>query len=1482
MENTKRILPKGWADSVSLLADKILDSKEKNGEAVYLVQWKSSWETAKTLLPFEELIQQYWEGKRKDGAIYKVHLDKYAKRYYGGMSSQPAIKVQNGKIHRDLIFSKNPVTGESEYIEKVMTLQGKEEVTITKGLPPEPNIKKKRADNIVWVKPGVVIRSIDDNFQETSVLTREKWVQTPYSFFPKKMRNMSILLRREPPHSNISGVVQLNNKISRGIVTEMSVPSSTNERCSDKTMTNTLPANFIKVPKDQQLIFIKAENQNTGTAVRTGTPMLCSLPAVRLLPNILPKPGEMSTPTTESTITTSDVIPVFQPKSYTINPPANFLAPRYAVPVHQLPVPVQNNISRQTSSSPKIEEKNSVQAVNQPNSNLLREVQITRSVGTKAVSSANAAQSDASLIPPVVQVIHFEPSKGTKVRKINSKEASRASQLELHRRILDIIPDPEDIKVSTCNNKNADITSGQKTPTSSEEENISTTIPKSSDISRNVTPFIVKSIPYLNKETSIETTSLVKPQLGSTEVKQDVVCSVPRTDNDKSHTTILSSDDTGKSMNALAAPFVATKKDESNLAMGVLGEIDKKAVEVEGTIALNKQSPEIISTSNSEKVAPGQTELAIEVATSADNLPSKPASSTITPVESKASTESTATDFSEIEESGIGNDDIDFEMDSIVNLEEDVDKRELVKTMPPMRNTNKRALDGTQSINLKEIPDIIEFEYEPWKVAKEIDDSLTCFTTIESNSRKLFKCGKCTRTFKQEKGVIFHIRYIHYGWYPYHCPLCKQGYLDRREVYKHMDAHLGIKQYPCSTCGTMFLNTEELRKHYKEHYYERRFQCDVCGERFGRKSALAGHQLIHDLKKQFACEYCARTFTFLQDYKTHERIHTGEKPYKCSQCDKAYRRKEHLTHHMFVHTGKSLYQCKICEDYFQVRKQLNQHLKFKHDDVELLKSVYDHFCSLCFSVFDNKQYLDRHERKKHLVELKKRVYCRVCKLPCQTWADKRRHEFKYHSDKNIKDLPKSIDEIDVAGMKSTTTSGNTSPGNKELPAINKENDKSQHQCVLCDRHAANLVSLAKHYDTHSKTDGEKNEEEKGEENIEIVDNASQLKYKCSYCNFGFKECSELFQHEKSHKTYPQGITDCFDCSVNFKFPAGLVKHLESGHASFKWSITNSNEQKVENVEKTACNICGKKCTESYMEWHMASQHDGRTDNFYKCSTCGVLLQTKRELERHGHFKCPYCSDQVKSRAKLLKHFKDYHTCTHCDVNYARTEDLKVHLHIKHFDRSPKRIYTCLQCPDTFVFVDKDDLKSHFRIKHDIPANQIERKSFKMVSAETKLYETIEEVLNKTVKFDDDVLKKPALLESQNDAQKDVGDVIVEGKKTTKKKHEKKKQDKKKQVCATCDLVFADTKELEEHVLTHSKTKEVAISKMSMCKKRKNLKTTDESETAGKKKKASPAETVEPKNKFKCKICNTFFPTLEHVRKHVPIHFKTKTENDESV
>lgn len=176
--------------------------------------------------------------------------------------------MQNGKIHRDLIFSKNPVTGESEYIEKVMTLQGKEEVTITKGLPPEPNIKKKRADNIVWVKPGVVIRSIDDNFQETSVLTREKWVQTPYSFFPKKMRNMSILLRREPPHSNISGVVQLNNKISRGIVTEMSVPSSTNERCSDKTMTNTLPANFIKVP-DQQLIFIKAENQNTGTAGKT-------------------------------------------------------------------------------------------------------------------------------------------------------------------------------------------------------------------------------------------------------------------------------------------------------------------------------------------------------------------------------------------------------------------------------------------------------------------------------------------------------------------------------------------------------------------------------------------------------------------------------------------------------------------------------------------------------------------------------------------------------------------------------------------------------------------------------------------------------------------------------------------------------------------------------------------------------------------------------------------------------------------------------------------------------------------------------------------------------------------------------------------------------------------------------------------------------------------------------------------------------------
>ncbi|ETN67265.1 zinc finger protein [Anopheles darlingi] len=209
-----------------------------------------------------------------------------------------------------------------------------------------------------------------------------------------------------------------------------------------------------------------------------------------------------------------------------------------------------------------------------------------------------------------------------------------------------------------------------------------------------------------------------------------------------------------------------------------------------------------------------------------------------------------------------------------------------------------------------------------------------------------------------------------------------------------------------------------------------------------------------------------------------------------------------------------------------------------------------------------------------------------------------------------------------------------------------DDQRKQHECLICHKKFSSSSNLAIHIRVHS---GEK-------------------PFKCSVCGKGFIQSNNLATHMKTH-TGEKPYT-CTICGKKFSQSNNLKTHIR----------THTGERPY------ACTICGKRFNQkNNLTTHM------RTHQLV-CMVCGVQFAHPTDLANHMKFHndekpyiCSVCNKVYLNLDELTEHMKKTHNqvkpyrCHICDKTFTQSNNLKTHIKT-HIFQDP---YKCQMCSRSF-------------------------------------------------------------------------------------------------------------------------------------------------------------------------------------------------------
>ena len=117
------------------------------------------------------------------------------------------------------------------------------------------------------------------------------------------------------------------------------------------------------------------------------------------------------------------------------------------------------------------------------------------------------------------------------------------------------------------------------------------------------------------------------------------------------------------------------------------------------------------------------------------------------------------------------------------------------------------------------------------------------YTWTTNQNRKVYQCGKCSKTFTSMPGLKLHSQH-HTGQYSYFCDLCRRGFVTKGNYDNHMRAHDG-RGYSCDYCGKVFKSVTGLKHHMSEHTGTYKYTCGLCKKGFHDRKLFMKHQANH-------------------------------------------------------------------------------------------------------------------------------------------------------------------------------------------------------------------------------------------------------------------------------------------------------------------------------------------------------------------------------------------------------------------------------------------------------------------------------------------------------------------------------------------------------------------------------------------------------------------------------------------------------------
>ena len=145
----------------------------------------------------------------------------------------------------------------------------------------------------------------------------------------------------------------------------------------------------------------------------------------------------------------------------------------------------------------------------------------------------------------------------------------------------------------------------------------------------------------------------------------------------------------------------------------------------------------------------------------------------------------------------------------------------------------------------------------------------------------------------------------------------------------------------------------------------------------------------------YHCDYkqCNKIFINYSLYNKHRRKHN--KVFKCSFgeiCNKSFSNQRDLTIHEKIHKGLKDEICKFCFSKFIHPSNLKKHIKYVHSNLNDTLILNQFICKKCNKTFNRKESLQRHLQSHLKRDLRKLIYCKICKTSFISISNYNRHK----------------------------------------------------------------------------------------------------------------------------------------------------------------------------------------------------------------------------------------------------------------------------------------------------------------------------------------------------------------------------------------------------------------------------------------------------------------------------------------------------------
>ncbi|MBZ3888015.1 Zinc finger protein 664 [Sciurus carolinensis] len=111
----------------------------------------------------------------------------------------------------------------------------------------------------------------------------------------------------------------------------------------------------------------------------------------------------------------------------------------------------------------------------------------------------------------------------------------------------------------------------------------------------------------------------------------------------------------------------------------------------------------------------------------------------------------------------------------------------------------------------------------------------------------------------------------------YKCPMCREFFSERADLFVHQKIHMAEKPHKCDKCDKGFFHISELHIHWRDHTGEKVYKCDDCGKDFSTTTKLNRHKKIHTVEKPYKCYEYGKAFNWSSHLQIHMRVHTDIK-----------------------------------------------------------------------------------------------------------------------------------------------------------------------------------------------------------------------------------------------------------------------------------------------------------------------------------------------------------------------------------------------------------------------------------------------------------------------------------------------------------------------------------------------------------------------------------------------------------------------------